>query len=100
MVTKVIRESEVEKHLVSRINAIGGMTRKLKWIGRKGAPDRIVILFGRVYFVELKRPGGRLDTLQERESGRIRDHGGTALCFDSKEIIDTWILSLGYVTRI
>jgi hypothetical protein len=97
MVTKVIRESVVEKHLVSRVVALGGMTRKLKWIGKRGAPDRLVILHGSVFFIELKRPGGKLDPLQVREIERIRNNGGRVATLDSIEAVDAWLVNKGYL---
>jgi hypothetical protein len=33
-------EAVVEDHLSRRVRALGGETRKMQWIGRKGAPDR------------------------------------------------------------
>jgi hypothetical protein len=99
MVTKVIRESVVEKHLVSRIASLGGMTRKLKWVGKRGAPDRLVILHGHVYFIELKRPKGTPDPLQVLELARINNHGGTAITLDSVEAIDNWLHLRGYLLR-
>ena len=48
-----MRESEVEAYLVKRVKELGGDTRKMKWIGRRGAPDRFVMLYGG-FFVELK----------------------------------------------
>jgi hypothetical protein len=38
------RESVIEKYLVQQVKALGGEVRKVKWIGRRGAPDRIVML--------------------------------------------------------
>lgn len=37
-------EKHVEAYLVKRVEEIGGEVRKLKWIGRNSAPDRIVML--------------------------------------------------------
>lgn len=39
-----MRESEIEKYLVERVKALGGEVRKVRWIGRNGAPDRLVML--------------------------------------------------------
>lgn len=39
-----MRESQIEKYLVERVTALGGEVRKVKWIGRRGAPDRLVML--------------------------------------------------------
>lgn len=41
-----MRERDIEKHLVQRVKALGGEVRKVKWVGRDGAPDRLVMLPG------------------------------------------------------
>lgn len=39
-----MRESDIEAYLVKRVEAMRGEVRKVKWIGRAKAPDRIVML--------------------------------------------------------
>ena len=39
-----VRESEIEAHLVKRVKERGGEVRKVQWVGRLGAPDRLVML--------------------------------------------------------
>ena len=71
-----IRERDVERALVKRVKAEGGEVRKVQWIGRRGAPDRLVLLPDRgPLFVELKAPGGRLSRLQDVEHRRLRAAG-------------------------
>lgn len=41
---KIIYERDIEKYLVDRVKALGGEVRKVQWIGREGAPDRVVML--------------------------------------------------------
>jgi len=43
---RLMRESLIEKHLVRRVAEAGGETRKVRWVGRNGAPDRLVLLPG------------------------------------------------------
>lgn len=38
------RERDIERHLVKRVKALGGEVRKVQWVGRSGAPDRLVML--------------------------------------------------------
>lgn len=98
-----MRESKVEKHLVARVKALGGEVRKVKWIGRRGAPDRLVIFPRRrqwtVYYageqividhplVELKRPGEDAEDYQAREHERLRAAGFVVLVLDTIEKID------------
>lgn len=37
-------ERDIEKYLVKRVKELGGEVRKVEWVGRRGAPDRLVML--------------------------------------------------------
>lgn len=37
-------EAKIEKYLVKQVKTLGGEVRKVKWLGRRGAPDRLVML--------------------------------------------------------
>jgi hypothetical protein len=39
-------ERDIEAHLVKRVKALGGEVRKVQWVGRASAPDRLVMLPG------------------------------------------------------
>ena len=82
-------EAKIEKYLCDRVKMLGGEVRKVKWIGRRGAPDRVVMLpGGRLYWVELKRPGQKAEPHQAREHERLRDMGQRVLIIDSFEAIE------------
>lgn len=110
---KKTRERDIEAHLVKSVKALGGEVRKVQWIGRRGAPDRLVMLPKVVYpkwsgslkpgtvcwaetwskpsktiFVELKAPGEKPTTLQLREHERMRAMGQTVVVIDSIEGVD------------
>lgn len=64
----------------------GWISRKLQWIGRRGAPDRLVAkpfrrpcphcgTRGRVVLIEFKRKGERPDGQQQKEIDRLRNAG-------------------------
>lgn len=58
-----VKEATIERELVARVRARGGVCAKLT--GARGIPDRLVVLDGRVVLVECKRPrGGRLSAHQ------------------------------------
>ena len=84
-----MRESEIEAALVARIKALGGECRKVKWIGRNGAPDQLVLLPNRTAtWVELKAPTKRPRPNQVREHERMHNLGQTVLVIDSIELIN------------
>lgn len=83
------RESDIERYLVRRVKAAGGEVRKVKWIGRAGAPDRLVCLPHRMpVFVELKAPGVGLEDHQRREHERLRELNVNVVTIDSIAGID------------
>jgi len=62
----LVKENSVEQELVKRVRALGGRCEKMALQGRRGFPDRLVILpGGRMILCECKRPvGGRLSPHQ------------------------------------
>jgi len=91
-----VRESELEDYLKTEVVKAGGIFRKVKWIGRNGAPDRVIML-GRTVFVELKAPGKTPEAHQIKEHIRLRNAGATVFVFDSKAEIDWLIRELSNV---
>lgn len=83
-----MKEAVVEAHLRKRIRALGGECRKVTFPGHRGAPDRLVLLEGDVYWVELKAPNGTLAPHQAREHQTLERHGQCVLTLWSKEQID------------
>lgn len=97
-----MRERDIERYLVKRVKALGGEVRKVQWIGRRGAPDRVVMLpgilvlknkkpwtpAGRAIWVELKAPGKKPEAYQLREHKRMRAMGQRVEVIDSIEGVD------------
>jgi hypothetical protein len=89
-----MRESKVEGHLDRQARLRGGETRAISWRGRRGAPDRLVLLppagdVYRYFLVELKRPkGGALEPHQEREIELLRGFGLPVYVCHSIEDVD------------
>lgn len=94
-----MRESVIEQYLVDRVKALGGEVRKVRWIGRRGAPDRLVMLPQKVcedifgswnatLWVELKAPGEKPKPHQVREHERMRAMGQRVEVIDSIEGVD------------
>lgn len=86
-----MRESTIENHLVQRVKELGGEVRKVKWIGRHGAPDRLVMMPNvarSAIWVELKAPGEKAKPHQEREHKRMRTMGQRVVVIDSIEGVE------------
>jgi hypothetical protein len=109
-----LRESDIEKYLIKCVKELGGEVRKVQWIGRSGAPDRLVMLppkfaramvskvfdvpedqmapesytLGRTVWVELKAPGKKAEPHQLREHARMCKMGQRVVVIDSLEGVD------------
>jgi len=91
MARRELRESDVESYLVAQVLALRGEVRKVKWIGRNSAPDRVVMLpTTPCIWVELKAPGGLAtfpknahEEAQHREHERMRKVGQRVEVIDS-----------------
>ena len=103
-----MRESVIEKTFVKRVEELGGEIRKLKWIGRNSAPDRMAMLPRRpraitlgegrgapatfseatCFLVEFKAPGKAPTIRQAREHERLRCVGMRVEVVDSLERVE------------
>jgi hypothetical protein len=92
-----LHERNIEAYLVAQVKRIGGEVRKVSWIGRRGAPDRLVMLphdgryhgaWGPCYWIELKAPGKKPEPHQLREHQRMRAMGQRVEVIDSFEGVD------------
>ena len=74
---RALLEQELERKLVWEVRSRHGLC--MKWVcpGNRGVPDRIVLMpGGRVYFIEMKRPGkSKTDPLQEYWARTLRQMG-------------------------
>ena len=100
-----MRESEIESYLVKKVKEVGGECRKVKWLGRNGAPDRLVMLprsetaiwnnWNNTIWVELKAEGLAAlfphtphERQQHREHERMRAMGQRVVVLDTFAAID------------
>lgn len=98
-----MRERDIERYLVKRVKELGGEVRKVKWVGRRSAPDRVVFAMPfhfrfigvQCVWVELKPPGGAKtfpknahERAQLREHNRMRKLGQHVCVIDSYECVD------------
>lgn len=84
-------EGHIVRHLERLVRRLGGETRKLSYEGRAGAPDRLVLLPGRHFAVELKRPGAVPPPHQQREHERLRAAGLHVYVCDSEASLEAAI---------
>jgi hypothetical protein len=85
----VIRERDVERYLVKRVRALGGAVRKVRWIGRRNAPDRLVLAPDlSPFLLELKAPGKKPTPAQAREIALLNQLGQSAEWADCAELIE------------
>jgi len=83
-----LRESTVERKLVTEAKKRGGFALKFVSPGLDGVPDRLVLFpGGRLAFVELKAPGKKMRPLQVRRAEQLRALGFRVYCVDNKEMI-------------
>lgn len=85
----MIDERDVEGYLGQRVKEIGGLYLKLDSGSKKGIQDRLLLLpGGRVIFVELKRPGGRVSVLQKVRQKQIERLGFQTCVVWNKAAVD------------
>lgn len=89
--SQAMTEKEIEAYFVKRVKALGGIAYKFRSVTQRGVADRIACMpNGEAWFVELKKPVGRLSALQEifaEEMAHTRQHYA---CLWSKEDVDAW----------
>lgn len=96
MKMKTERERDVESYLVKAIKAKGGLCYKWVSPGIRGVPDRLVILKGKVAFVEVKRANGHTRKNQDYQIERLREHDQHVFVVYAKADIDDaieWMVS-------
>ena len=71
-----MREKEVERKLVQKVKAMGGLAPKFVSPGLNGVPDRIILLQnGKIAFAEIKAPGEKMRPLQVRRKTQLERLG-------------------------
>ena len=84
-----MKETEIEKKLVRKVKAKGGIAPKFVSPSYAGMPDRLVLLPGGVFaFAELKAPGMKPRPLQVARHRMLRDLGFKVYVIDGTEQIE------------
>jgi hypothetical protein len=85
-------ERDIEKYLVKRVKELGGVAYKFVSPSNRGVADRLVVLpQGVVWFVEVKKAGGRLSTLQNIFAAEMQRLQQNIAIVWSKEDVDDLI---------
>ena len=88
-----MNEAMVENYLVNRVEELGGISAKMTIKGRRGWPDRLVVMpGGQIALVELKRPKrGQWSAAQKELFIRLGRLGVNVVRLNSPEEIDGFI---------
>jgi len=86
-----MRERTVEKYFRDQIKKLEGWALKFISPGLPGVPDRIVLHSGRVWFVEIKAPGGKATPLQQKVHTWFAKFGFPVYVLDSQESVQAWL---------
>lgn len=81
-------ENDVETYLRKKAESNGYLCYKFVSPGHNGVPDRLIIGYGKTFFVETKAPGGVPRKLQQKVIARIRNHGADVYVIDTKAKVD------------
>lgn len=85
-------ERDIERYLVRRVKDIGGIAYKFVSPSNRGVADRLVVLPGGVvWFVEVKKPGGRMSTLQQLFKRDVERLGHNHMVLWDMADVDTFI---------
>lgn len=86
-----MRERDVENHLRKQVKKAGGKVFKWASPGQRGVPDDIVFINGQIWFVEVKKPGGKLTKLQQFMLDFLSIYTNNITVIYSKEEVDAWV---------
>ena len=87
-------EKQIEAYLVKKVKEKGGIAYKFTSPQNRGVCDRIVVLPGRVIFVEVKQPKGKLSELQKRFEDTITGYDLEYACLWDKDDVDNFMRGL------
>lgn len=78
-------EGAFEQSIVEYAAECGFFARKMKYLGRRGCPDRWFFGHGEIIIIEFKAIAGRLHVLQKLEHDRYRKAGITVYVVKTRE---------------
>lgn len=85
-------EQKVEQYLMAQCKKRNWLCWKMQSLSLRGFPDRMVVTpTGRIYFVEVKAPGGRTSPLQRVAIAKLRAHCASTYVAVGREGVDEFI---------
>lgn len=78
-------EKAIEKKVCDYGTKTGWLVRKLQWVGRHGAPDRLFMHRGLAIFIEFKQRGKKATEHQRLEHERMTAAGMKVFVIDCVE---------------
>jgi hypothetical protein len=87
-------EKTLEKKLTKEVKNLDGLAIKILSIFYTGLPDRLILISGRAYFVELKTTGKRLRPSQVLVHKKLKKLGFPVTVVDSTEAINNFIKNI------
>jgi len=78
-----VLEYSLEQQCRNIVKSLDGIAIKLNPVNARGIPDRLVMLPGRIMFIEFKRPGGKVRANQQHWIDRLRSMGLEAHVVDN-----------------
>ncbi len=91
-------EAKIETEACKYADKLDIMNRKLKYIGRRGAPDRMFLPRNfPIFFIEFKAPGGGFQPGQEVEIAKLRSRGYRVFVCDNLADAKAIIFSKGEI---
>lgn len=86
-----MRERDVERYFVDLVKKAKGKAYKWASPGNRGVTDRIVFVCGSVWFVELKRAGGKLSPMQKIVIRFLLTYTNNVSVISTVEEADIWM---------
>lgn len=87
-----MREAVIERHLMQRVRAAGGVAYKFVSPSHRGVSDRVVCLpNGQTWFIELKSSVGTLSPLQLVFAAEMQRLKQNYACLRSIDQVDEWL---------
>lgn len=80
-----MKEKQIEKKVCDFASSLGWLVRKYSSQYRAGMPDRIFMRDGQVFWIEFKKPGGKVSPIQQFEIETMQAHGMEVFIVDDVE---------------